>query len=82
LARIAWRPLTPRLVAEVLKISGQERVRWTKDGRLPTSGRELVQQRQLIAVPIYAVELIASLAAQPETLTAWRLRDADARSSS
>jgi hypothetical protein len=28
------RPLTPRLVGAVLGISGQERARWTKDGRL------------------------------------------------
>jgi hypothetical protein len=35
LARVAWRPVTPRLVAEALGISGQERARWSKDGRLP-----------------------------------------------
>jgi hypothetical protein len=82
LARIAWRPLTPRLVAEALNISGQERVRWTKDGRLPQSGQMLVRGKQLLAVPPYSVMLIEQLAARPEVLTAWREHDAAPRSGS
>ncbi len=76
LARIAWRPLTPRLVAPALGISGQERARRTKDGRLPQSGQDLVRRRGLLAVPTYAVRLVEELAAHPEVLAAWRDRDA------
>src|SRR5580700_6776554 len=54
LARIAWRPLTPRLVAAALGISGQERARWTKDGRLPQSGQVLVRRGPLLSVPTYS----------------------------
>jgi len=76
LARIAWRPLTPRLVAAALGISGQERVRWTKDGRLPQSGQALARRSALLPVPTYAVTLIEELAAHPETVAVWREQDA------
>ena len=76
LARIAWRPLTRRLVAAALGISGQERARWTKDGRLPQSGQVLVRRGPLLSVPTYSVGVIEDLAAQPKILTAWREQDA------
>ena len=66
LARIAWRPLTPRLVATALAISGQERVRWTKDGRLPHSGQAVARRGSLLSIPTYSVEAIENLAAHPE----------------
>jgi hypothetical protein len=44
LAEIAWRPLTPRLVGAALGISGRERARWTKDGRLPHSGHVVARR--------------------------------------
>tara|TARA_B100001057_G_scaffold93036_1_gene89386 strand:- start:1397 stop:1606 length:210 start_codon:yes stop_codon:yes gene_type:complete len=35
---IATRALTPKEICKALEISNQERLRWTKDGRLKTSG--------------------------------------------
>jgi hypothetical protein len=79
LARIATRPLTPRLVLEVLAISSAERVRWTKDGRLPRSGATIIKRGSLIAVPTYAVAMIEDLIAKPATITSWRQDDAASR---
>jgi hypothetical protein len=76
LTRIALQPLTPRLVRNELGISGQERVRWTKDGRLPAAGHIVVQERNLRSMPVYSVDLIADISAHPERLIAWREQDA------
>jgi len=82
LAVIGWRPLTPRLAATALGISGQERVRRTKDGRLPSSGSVSVRRRNLMTLSTYSVDVIEHLAAHPEILAAWRERDTWAKSHS
>jgi hypothetical protein len=79
LARIAWRPLTPRLVGAALGISGQERLRWTKDGRLPRSGQVAARRGNPLSVPTYSVEAIEKLARHPGIVTAWREQDTAAR---
>jgi hypothetical protein len=79
LARIAWRPLTPRLVGAVLGISGQERARWTKDGRLPHSGQVAARRGNPVSIPTYSVEVIENLAGHPEIVSAWREQDIAAR---
>lgn len=76
LARIAGRPLTPKLVCVALGITAQERLRWTRDGRLPSSGRIGVKRGQVLHLPTYSVNAIARLAATPEVVAAWRERDA------
>jgi hypothetical protein len=76
LTRIAWRPLTPRLVVMALGISGRERARWTKDGRLPPSGQVFAHRGHLLSVPTYSVGLVEELLAHPEILTVWREQDA------
>jgi hypothetical protein len=76
LERIAVRPLGARMVEEALGITARERSRWTKDGRLTRAGTELIRRHQLIALSTYAVDEIARLTAEPETIRAWR--DADA----
>jgi len=76
LARVAWRPLTPRLVAEALGISGQERARWTKDGRLRHSGQAAVRRGNSPSTPTYSVGVIQNLVVYPEIVTAWREQDA------
>ena len=76
---IACRPLTPRLVAAALGISGQERARWTKDGRLPHSGQVVVRRGSPLSIPTYSVEAIQNLAAHPEIVIAWRKRDIGVR---
>jgi hypothetical protein len=77
LARIAWRPLTPRLVAAALGITGQERARGRKDGRLPHSD-QVVDRRSggRLPIPTYSVRLIEDLLAHPEVLAGWREEDA------
>jgi len=77
LARIAWRPLTPQLVAVALGISGQERARWTKDGRLPHSDQvHDCRGGRRLPIPTYTAALIEDLAVHRETLAAWRAQDA------
>ena len=76
LAEIASRPLTPRLLVAALNITTKERLRWTKDGRLPRSGAVLIKRAHVIAVPTYAVSLVEELMAQPDILAAWRDQDA------
>jgi hypothetical protein len=76
LAEIASRPLTPRLLVTALNITTKERLRWTKDGRLPRSGAVLVKRAHVVAVPTYAVSLVEELIARPDIIAAWRDQDA------
>lgn len=70
-------PVYPRVVEEILKISARERIRWTKDGRLETSGRGSFScGPRSVHFPRYPVRHIEMLAGQAETISAWR--DADA----
>jgi len=76
-AEIAWRPLTPRLLLAALNITTQERLRWTKDGRLKPSGRIQVRQGSVVfSIPTYSVSLVERLAAAPDILCSWREQDA------
>ena len=75
LTRIDWRPLTPRLVVAALGISGQERARWTKDGRLPSSAEPRCGG-QALAIPTYSFAVIERLLSSPDMLAAWRDQDA------
>lgn len=75
LTRVAGRPLTGRLVVEALAITNQERIRWTKDGRLPTSGTARIRRGQVISIPTYEVAEIAGLAADPRRIEEWRAAD-------
>lgn len=77
LTTIAKRPLTAGEVEEVLGISARERSRWTKDGRLPHSGTQIIQRGQRIALSTYAPHEIARLMKEPETIRAWREADRD-----
>jgi hypothetical protein len=76
LAEIAFRPLAPRFLVAALNITTRERLRWTKDGRLPTSDAVLINRAQVIAIPTYAVSLVEELSARPDILAAWREQDA------
>jgi hypothetical protein len=76
LRTIASRPLTPRLVQDVLGITARERLRWTKDGRLPTKGVVSFRRGQSISVRTYAPESIAKLLSDPGTIASWRAVDA------
>ena len=75
LAKLAVKPMTPRQLLRALPISNRERVRWTKDGRLPTSGRVYIRRGQLISVVTYAPAVVEFLTASPEYLSEWRSHD-------
>ena len=69
-------PLTPRLVNTLLGISSQERIRWTKDGRLPTHGGILSQRgSQSFTVQLFQFHEIVRLARTPDTVREWRLQN-------
>ncbi|MBQ8106668.1 MAG: hypothetical protein IJ127_27830 [Afipia sp.] len=71
----ASRPLTPRLVLAALQISSQERVRWTKDGRLLQSGAVMIRRAHPVSVATYAVDTIAGLVEDPSIIAKWRMED-------
>ncbi|MGO3934928.1 hypothetical protein [Rhodopseudomonas pseudopalustris] len=67
-----------KVVEEILAISAQERLRWTKNGRLPTSGHTSFQNgKKSIFLVLYPAAAIASLARSPEQVEAWRQADTD-----
>lgn len=69
--------LHPALVEELLRITARERIRWTKDGRLRSSGHGSFKRgRQTISFPLYPPSEIAHLADEPETILRWRNEDA------
>jgi hypothetical protein len=73
MAVIARRLLTPRLMTAALGIiTSRERLRWTKDGRLPSSGRVQVRRAGPPSIPTYSVSLVEGLVARPDILSAWR----------
>lgn len=78
---IAARPVTPRVVMELLGISSAERLRWTKDGRLKKSGSHRSRHAQGARFPTYAAAQIAHLAQRPEIIAEWRRSDRRACSS-
>ncbi len=75
LKRTALRPLTPRLVQCTLGITSQERLRWTKSGRLRARGSESFRRGQHITVSTYAVKQIEQLLADPAIIAGWREQD-------
>lgn len=72
LCAIADRPLTPRELLAALPITNKERVRWTKDGRLPRSGSVTIRRGHLISVPTYSVSNVERIKSDPGILDAWR----------
>lgn len=77
LEEIANRPYTAGEVRERLGITNQERLRWTKDGRLKRGGNEIIHRGQNISVTTYDVAATDDLARSPETLERWRVADQD-----
>jgi hypothetical protein len=68
--------LTPRMVEQVLGITARERLRWTKDGRLPQSGSGSFRRGpNVIHFPLHPAHKIASLAVDPSIVAAWREAD-------
>ena len=74
--QILFAPLTPKAVDRALGITTRERLRWYKDGRLPTRGRALAGRgKHQIQIPLFAFEDVARLAAEPQIIEGWRSDD-------
>ena len=76
LHQIAIRPLSQKQVERHLGISSAERLRWTKDGRLPKSGIAQIKKGARITLTTYAVAAIEEIGARPELIARWRADDA------
>lgn len=75
-AQILTAPLTPKTVDRVLGISSRERLRWYKDGRLPTCGRGTVGRGAYkVQFPLFPMDAVARLLADPCIIEAWRNQD-------
>jgi hypothetical protein len=73
---LAGRPLTPRMVVEILGITQKERLRWSNDGRLTKAGAVIIKAAAKVAVTTYSARLVAALAATPTQIEQWRTEDA------
>ncbi|MCL8384251.1 MULTISPECIES: hypothetical protein [Xanthobacter] len=77
IGEILFAPLTPKAVDRALGITPRERIRWYKDGRLPTCGREKTDHGdRTIQFPMFPFANIASIQANPEIISGWRVQDA------
>jgi hypothetical protein len=75
LEALAERPLTSHLVQQALHITSRERLRWTKDKRLRTSGTSKIQRGQTISLAMYPVDDIEQLIRDPAKIQEWREAD-------
>ena len=65
LTAFAEQRISAKAVEDVLRITSKERIRWTKDGRLPKSDASYQ----------FPVDKIADLLARPRTISEWRSAD-------
>ena len=73
LASFARERLTPKVVEEVLGITSRERIRWTKDGRLPKSGTGSFKKgSHVFQYSLHPADKIAYLAEDPSIVASWR----------
>jgi len=76
LDRLKRMKLYPATVEELLNISVTERLRWTKDGRLKTSGHgSFTSGSRVIHFPLYHPDTIVDLAKNPAEIASWREQD-------
>ncbi|MCZ7861687.1 hypothetical protein O9X98_09760 [Agrobacterium salinitolerans] len=69
--------LTPLEVEQTLGITDRERLRWTKDGRLPTDGTDSFRKNGVtITFSLHPYSGIAAI--KPKTVEGWRQDDIDA----
>ncbi|ASP31319.1 hypothetical protein CHH26_14570 [Qipengyuania flava] len=72
---IATRALTPKEICMALEISNQERLRWTKDGRLKTSGTLTFKTGRRVTVSTYSAHWVADLLKNNRLIDGWRKQD-------
>lgn len=75
LEMITARPLSGRDVQNLLAISSRERLRWTKDGKLPGQGKAFIKRGQMISLATYPIKAIEYLFLHPEIIDAWRRQE-------
>ncbi|MFT4119809.1 hypothetical protein [Bradyrhizobium sp.] len=76
LERLKSEPLTARMVEEILAVSGAELRRWSKDGRIPTSGRAYFSQgRKQVGLFLYSPDVIRGLSSHADQIARWRSQD-------
>lgn len=72
---LAVRPLSPRMVVEILGITSKERARWSKNGRLVRCGTATLRAGRIIPFGTYSASQITELAANPAIIESWRHAD-------
>lgn len=71
--------IIPKIVEEVLGIGANDRRRWIKGGRLPTSGTgKFKKGKTVFQFYLHRAEDIAWLIEHPEVIAEWRAADAEA----
>ncbi|WP_145666599.1 hypothetical protein [Bradyrhizobium stylosanthis] len=76
LERLKQEPLAAKMVEEILAVSSAELRRWSKDGRIPTSGRAYFSQgRKQVGLFLYSPEVIRGLSSRPDQIAQWRNQD-------
>jgi hypothetical protein len=76
LASFAREKVTPNAVEQALGITSKERIRWTKDGRLPRSGNGTFKKgSHIFQYSLHPADKIAELAENPSIVASWRLDD-------
>jgi DNA-binding GntR family transcriptional regulator len=79
LTALAAERLTPKAVEEALGISSKERIRWTKEGRLPRSGTGTFKKgAHVFQHSLHPADKIADLAENPAVIASWRARESKA----
>lgn len=76
LTEIVEAPVPPRIVEKCLGITGRERNRWMKDGRLPSCARRRSNRTETsFSIPYFPAGLVNDLCLRPEVIGAWREMD-------
>lgn len=76
LQEIASAPVPPRTVEGYLGITSGERIRWMKDGRLPSCRSHRSNRTQAtFTIRYFSAALVNDLATRPEIIGQWREQD-------
>jgi len=76
LHQVASKPLSPKQVERLLSLTGAERSRWSKDGRLQRSGTATIRRgSSAISLSTYNVDAVERLLEAPEIVEGWRRSD-------
>jgi hypothetical protein len=74
---IMSRPLHPKLLQSLLGISSQERLRWTKDGRLPRSRNINFRRGSVVSIASYPIDVVLEISNNPSIIEGWRRCDCE-----